>query len=306
MLLSASWLWIPITLFAVLMQTIRTAGQKQLTQYLDPVTVTLVRYLFGLPFVLIYLLLVTANSNTPLPDFNATFFVFATLSAIMQIAATVLLVYLFSLRNFAVGTTYARTEAFLTALVGVLFFSEIIKFAGWIGIIISVIGVIVLSLSRADIPGSGLFTRLWSKAAAIGLLSGLCFAICSLSLRKASLSFDINAPLLTAGLTLVTMVIMQTTAMLAYGIIKTPEKMTIMCQQWRLGLFVGLTSALGSVGWFIAMTLERASYVKALGQIEFLLALAISTLYFRERTAPVELLGMILVFIGIAILIGFA
>ena len=61
MLLSASWLWIPITLFAVLMQTIRTAGQKQLTQHLDPVTVTLVRYLFGLPFVLLYLLLVTAK-----------------------------------------------------------------------------------------------------------------------------------------------------------------------------------------------------------------------------------------------------
>ena len=299
-------------MFAVLMQTIRTAGQKQLTQHLDPVTVTLVRYLFGLPFVLIYLLLVTENNNTPLPNFNSTFFIFATLSAIMQIAATVLLVYLFSLRNFAVGTTYARTEAFLTALVGVLFFSEIIAFAGWIGIIISVIGVVVLSLSRADIPsspsgsGSGLFTRLWNKAAAIGLLSGLCFAICSLSLRKASLSFGINAPLLTAGLTLVTMVVMQTTVMLAYGIIKTPEKMVIMCQQWRLGLFVGLTSALGSVGWFIAMTLERASYVKALGQIEFLLALAISTFYFRERTAPIELLGMILVFIGIAILIVFA
>ena len=47
----AAWIWIPITLFAVVMQTVRTAGQKHLTAHLDPIAVTLVRFLFGLPFL---------------------------------------------------------------------------------------------------------------------------------------------------------------------------------------------------------------------------------------------------------------
>ena len=68
-------------------------------------------------------------------------------------------------------------------------------------------------------------------------------------------------------------------------------------------MFVGLTSALGSIGWFTAMTVERAAYVKALGQVEFLFALVISTLFFRERTTGVELMGMTLVASGVVILL---
>ena len=48
------WSWIAVTLFAVVMQSVRTAGQKQLTAHLDAVSVTLVRFLFGLPFAAAY------------------------------------------------------------------------------------------------------------------------------------------------------------------------------------------------------------------------------------------------------------
>ena len=66
------------------------------------------------------------------------------------------------------------------------------------------------------------------------------------------------------------------------------------------------TSALGSIGWFTAMTMERAAYVKSLGQVEFLFALMISTLFFRERTTGLELLGMTLVAGGVVILLSAA
>jgi drug/metabolite transporter (DMT)-like permease len=299
----ASWIWIPITLFAVVMQTVRTAGQKHLTVHLDAISVTLVRFLFGLPFAALYLACVAIGAGKTLPPLNATFIGFTVLGGIAQIVATVLLIYLFSLRNFAVGTTYARTEAFLTAFIGALFFGEWISTQGWVAIIISVAGVVVLTIARSHVESRSILGRLWNRAAAIGLGSGLGFALASLSIRKASLSFGIDDFLLTAGITLVLMVCLQTLIMVVYVAIRSPAQFTIIARQWRVSLFVGVTSALGSIGWFTAMTVERASYVKALGQIEFVFALVISTLFFRERTTGLELLGMMLVAGGVVILL---
>lgn len=299
----ASWIWIPITLFAVVMQTVRTAGQKHLTAHLDPLAVTLVRFLFGLPFAAAYLGVVAHWSDTRLPPLNGTFIGYTALGGVAQIIATVLLIYLFSLRNFAVGTTYARTEAFLTAFIGALFFGEWISFQGWTAIVISVAGVVVLTVARSHIDGASILRRLWNPAAAIGLGSGLGFALASLSIRKASLSFGIDDFLLSAGVTLVVMVILQTLIMIVYVAIKSPGQFAIIARQWRVSLFVGVTSALGSIGWFTAMTVERAAYVKSLGQVEFLFALLISTLFFRERTTRLELVGMTLIAVGVVVLL---
>ena len=298
-----SWIWIPITLFAAVMQTVRTAGQKHLTVHLDPISVTLVRFLFGLPFAALYLACVAIGSDASIPAPNATFIGYTLLGGVAQILATVLLIYLFSLRNFAVGTTYARTEAFLTAFIGTLFFGEWISAQGWIAVIISVAGVVVLTIARSQVQSSSLLRRLWNRAAAIGLGSGLGFALASLSIRKASLSFGIDDFLLTAGITLVAMVCLQTLIMIVYVAIKSPAQFAVIARHWRVSLFVGVTSALGSIGWFTAMTVERAAYVKALGQVEFVFALAVSTLFFRERTTRIELLGMALVAGGVVILL---
>jgi drug/metabolite transporter (DMT)-like permease len=299
----ASWIWIPITLFAVVMQTVRTAGQKHLTVHLDAISVTLVRFLFGLPFAALYLAFVALGSGKALPALNATFIGYTVLGGVAQIVATVLLIYLFSLRNFAVGTTYARTEAFLTAFIGALFFGEWISVQGWVAIIISVAGVVVLTIARSHVQSSSVLGRLWNRTAAIGLGSGLGFALASLSIRKASLSFGIDDFLLTAGITLVVMVCLQTLIMIVYVAIKSPSQFAIIARQWRVSLFVGVTSALGSIGWFTAMTVERASYVKSLGQVEFVFALLISTLFFRERTTGLELVGMMLVAGGVVVLL---
>lgn len=285
------------------MQTVRTAGQKHLTAHLDPIAVTLVRFLYGLPFAALYLACVALGTDQPLPPLNATFLAFTALGGVAQIIATVLLIHLFSLRNFAVGTTYARTEAFLTAFVGALFFGEWISAQGWVAIVVSVAGVVVLTIARSQVDSPSIFGRLWNRAAGIGLGSGFAFALASLSIRKASLSFGIDEFLLTAGITLVVMVCLQTLIMIVYVALRSPAQLLIIARQWRVSLFVGVTSALGSVGWFTAMTVERAAYVKSLGQIEFVFALLVSTLFFRERTTGLELLGMMMVAGGVVILL---
>jgi drug/metabolite transporter (DMT)-like permease len=299
------WIWIPITFLAAFMQAARTAGQKYLTKDFSAVGASYVRFLWGLPFALAYLLFLKQLGGHELPSPGWTFFVFAALCGLSQIAATVLLVFLFSLRNFAVGTTYARTEALLTAVLGATVFHEVLAGAGWIAIALGAVGVVLINLARTGIAGDTLLRRLFQPAAGVGLLSGLGFAGASLFLRQASLSLGLDDWLYAAALTLATVLLIQTAVMSAYVLLRARPQITAMAPNWRGCLFVGITSVIGSAGWFTAMTIERAAYVKALGQVELLFTLALSVLFFKERSTPKELSGMALVAGSIVVLLLF-
>lgn len=298
-----TWVWIPIAIGAALMQAVRTAGQKQLTSDITVMAASYVRFLFGLPLAALYL---WALVNWLEPEFEPPplrFYLFSLACAVVQIMGTVLLVRLFSYRNFAVGTTYARTEALLTALIGTLFFAEIIGWAGWLAIATSVAGVVVVTLAKTGIRGESLLTRLSDRPAWIGITSGAGFAMASLTLRQASLSLQTDHWLIAAASTLVMVLILQTTIMTVYMLLRERAQFPLIARKWKAASFVGVTSMLGSTGWFTAMTIERAAYVKALGQIEFIFTLAVSILYFREKSSPKELVGMCLVAGGIVVLL---
>lgn len=301
-----SWTWVYLTFMASAAQALRTGGQKHLTQHLSTFAVTLVRFVYGLPFVAVYFFVLLYLYDKEIPFLSSYFLGFCLLGGLGQIVATIFLVYLFSFRNFAVGTTYARTEAFLTAVVGALFFSEAVLLQGWFAIAISVAGVVAITIARTSVSDGSLFARIWNKSAVVGLATGLCFALASLSIRQAALSFGDDTFLFPAALTLLTTVLMQTAIVGIYIAIREPRQIPIMLQEWKTSTFVGATSALGSIGWFTAFTLQKASYVKALGQVEFIFTLAISVLFFRERSSRGELLGMALVVAGIVYLLAVA
>ncbi len=68
-------------------------------------------------------------------------------------------------------------------------------------------------------------------------------------------------------------------------------------------MLVGIASMLGSVGWFTAMTLQNAAYVRALGQIELIFTFLTSVLIFRERINRAEIGGTLLIVGGVLILL---
>ena len=289
--------WILWTLLAATMQSVRTAAQKQLADDMSAIAATLVRYLFGVPFVIGYFAVVSGRAEL-LPDLNATFLICATVAGVLQIVATVLLVQLFTLRNFAVGSTYARTEIMLTALLGTLFFGEAIELLGWLAIAICVAGLIAVNIGK-----SGRFNDIWNRSAVLGLGSGLAFSLTSLLIRQASLSLGIDDAVLSAAMTLTYMVLIQTTMVLSYVLITNRGELRTVAACWRTGTFVGATSVAGSAGWFTAFTLERASYVKTLGQIEFLITLGIAMSWFGERPGRLELIGMFVILAGVLMLL---
>lgn len=280
------------------MQSVRTAGQKYLADHISALGATLVRYLFGLPFAFVYLGLLLRDTAAPLPEINLTFAVSAFIAGCLQIGATVLLVKLFSLRNFAVGNNYVRAEIIFTALIGALVFAEFIPPLGWLAISISSVGLIVISVG-----GSGKLTSIWNKSAAYGLGAGLSLAMTSLLIRYASLSIGVDNAMLSAAMTLTFMISLQTVITLAWVYLRDANELKVIVRQWRPSLFVGVTSMIGSAGWFTAFTLERVAYVKTLGQIEFIVTLVIAVLYFKEKPTRSELLGMLLIVAGVIVLL---
>ena len=103
-------LWIPITLAAAFSQNIRSALQKHFSASLGATGATFLRFAYGFPFAVIYLLVLHRQFEMALPAFNGTFFAYVFVGGMSQIVATFLLVYLFSLKNFAVGTA-CRVQA---------------------------------------------------------------------------------------------------------------------------------------------------------------------------------------------------
>ena len=79
--------------------------------------------------------------------------------------------------------------------------------------------------------------------------------------------------------------------------------MLAVLKAWKVAIWVGVTSMLGSVGWFTAMAMQNASYVRAVGQIELVFTFLISYFYFKEKTNKIEAAGISLVMAGIFVLV---
>ena len=290
--------WIFWSVLAAVMQSVRTAGQKYLAEEVSPLGATLVRYLFAAPFVVLYVIWLLDDREINLPKPDTTFLLAGLIAAMLQIIATVLLVKLFSLRNFAVGSCYIRSEILATAILGLTLFGETVSGLGFLSMLVCVSGLVAITIAK-----SGKLEQLWNKSAIYGLTAGVSLSLTSLLIRQASLSFGIDDALLTAALTLAYLVLIQTVICLGLLALKQPQEFTVILVRWRISLFVGLTSLVGSVGWFTAFTLERAAYVKTLGQVEFLFTLAIAVFVFREIPNRLEWLGMGVLLIGVVTLL---
>ena len=292
--------WIYFTLLAAFMQAIRTAGQKQLSGHLNAMATTAVRYVYALPFAAIYLYWVIDFRQVELPVLNQQFLQYSLIASVMQIIGTACLVAAFKYRNFAVATSLAKTEAIQVAIVGALVFSTSLSGLGWFSVIVGVIGVLIVSkvkFTYADVfqnPGAG-----------FGLASGLALAITTLLIREASLALNTDL-MVSAAVTLLFMIVVQSLISMAYVYVQDKKQLPKMLTQWRLCLFVGVTSVIGSIGWFTGASYQNAAYVKALGQVEFFITLFLTYRIFKEKISLKEYIGMLLIIVSVVILLVWA
>ena len=121
-------IWLPASLFGGLFQAWRTALQQRLRAELSVSGAGLVRYLYGLPFALVFAAIWLTIQHDAIPAFGTAFGGFAVAGAVTQMAGTILLIMAFGHRGFVVGTAFSKTEAVQAALVTALFLGE--RFGG--------------------------------------------------------------------------------------------------------------------------------------------------------------------------------
>lgn len=296
-------LWISVTLFAAFMQNARSALQKHLKGRLTTMGATYVRFLYAVPFAVAYMLGLHLIGGAPLPAPNGAFLVYVVLGGLSQIIFTFLLLWLFSFRNFAAGTTFSKTEVVQIAILGFLVLGDTLTLASGAAILLAAVGVVVLSAAQTNVTLATLFTSLGEKSTIIGLASGAFLGASVVFFRGASLSLGYDGFVMAAGFTLAMALIFQTVVMGLYLAWKEPATLKAVVVEWRWSLAVGVAGMLASVGWFTAFTLENASYVRAVGQIELIFTFAASIFFFREKTNIKEVLGILLVAAGIVMLI---
>lgn len=286
------------------MQAVRTAGQKQLSGKLNAMATTAVRYVYALPFAWIYLGWMLSFKEVETPELNNQFLVYALIACVTQIIGTVFLVAAFRYKNFAVATSLAKTEAIQVAIVGALLFAAPLSFMGWFSVVIGVVGVFLVSKVKFSfrnmMAGSDAMMGL-----SFGLGAGLGLAVTTLLIRESSLALNTDL-MVSAAVTLVFMVTVQTFISLVYVYFQDKSQLGLMLKHWRLCLFVGVTSVLGSIGWFTGASFQTAAYVKALGQVEFFITLALTYRLFKEKITAIEYLGMFLIILSVVVLLLWA
>ena len=296
-------LWVPVTLAAAFMQNLRSALQKHLKESLSTSGATYCRFAYAVPLAMAYVVLLGEGFGFEWPAPNPRFALFAMVGGLTQITATALLVYLFALRNFAVGTTYSKTETVQAAVFGLVILGEPVSLAAAFAIGVSLVGVMFISVARSRLTLSNLLLGWTGRAAFIGVLSGTFFGLSAVAYRAASLSLGGEGFLMQAAFTLACVVVFQSAVMTVWIRLREPGELTRVIRGWRVASLVGVSGMLGSAAWFTAMTLENAAYVRAVGQIELVFTLVASYFFFRERSTALELAGIVLIVGGIVILL---
>lgn len=288
-------LWITATIFAAFLQNLRFLLQRHLkVTTLSTMGATWARFAFATPFVALMLALWLGISGQALPGPTPAFWAYAVTGAIAQMLATACVVALFGRRNFAVGVTLAKTEVILTALIGLVVLGEAVSTPALIAIGIGFFGVILLSdppKTDVALPWS---RRLFNAASGYGLASGFLFGISAVCYRGATLSLAGGDEVLRAATALLTATLVQTATLGLWLAWREAGQIARVAAAWRVSALVGLTSALGSLGWFTAFALQTAAYVKALGQVELLFTFLFSVFWLKERSSAKEIGGVAL------------
>ena len=286
------------------MQNLRSALQKHIKGRLSTGGATYVRFFYAWPFALLYLWALVSFGGYEIPEANALFLLYCLLGGLAQILFTFVLIYLFSLRNFAVGTTYSKTEVVQIALLGLILLGDTVSPVAIFAIAIGMAGILALSVAQSEeVTWKNLATSLLEKPTMVGLLCGALLGASVVFFRGASLALGDAEVVIRAAYALAVALVMQTTIMGAYLLLREKGQMSAVVRHWRPALAVGVTGVLCSIGWFTAFTLQNAAYVRAVGQIELVFTFMASVLFFKEKTNRLELAGIVLIVIAILILV---
>ena len=291
-----AWLWVVFTLAAATAQTFRNAAQRSLIDRLGTVGATHTRFIFGLPFGILALLIVSlAGGDVPKP--NVSSFVWTAIGAVSQIAATAMMLAAMRERSFVVTTAYIKTEPVQVAVFALVFLGEQITLSLAAAVIIATAGVLALSWpSRA---GREIYS--W-RPAILGIAAGGLFALSAVGFRGGITALGAPEFVPAATLTLALSLTTQTVLLSAWLWLRNPGTLRAILQSWRVSISAGLLGAFASEMWFLAFAIQNPARVRTLALVEILIAGMVSRRLFAQTPGLRDITGMVLVCVGITLL----
>ena len=284
-----STLWPVFVLIASGLQVARNAAQRELTARLGLWGATYVRFLFGLPFALLWTtVIVSWRGFSGGPDL--AFVLWVLVGAATQAGATAGVVFAMRGRAFAVATAFTKTEVLGTALVGVALIHDVITPGDWLGIALGTLGILLMARVSP--------TREAFHAALGGIAAGVQFSFSSVAYRASALEWG-GDPWVGAAMSLTSTLLVQAVCGGVLMLIFARPALKIMLRAWRPCLVPGAAGGISSAFLFTAFAIgPSAGAVKALQLIDVIIAWGVSHRLFAERIRVGEMLGIALILAG--------
>jgi drug/metabolite transporter (DMT)-like permease len=295
-----SWLWVPVTVAAATAQVFRNGAQANLTGKIGTLGATQVRFIFGLPFAVLFLLAALAIGGATVPAVGATALGWCALGALCQIAATALMLVVMRVRSFGVAYAYIKTEPVIVAVLGAVILRDIPGPAAWLAIGVVTAGVLIASIK----PGEAALLLSEGRLVMAGVLGGGLFGMSAIAFRAAIEAVTEGDFVLRSLTMLVVSLAIQSAVLGLWLALRDREAFMGSLREWRASLGAGFLGAAASSGWFIAFSLTLAANVRTLALIEMPLAALVSHPISGKGLALREWLGMGVVMAGLALLLA--
>ncbi|MCT9809452.1 DMT family transporter [Acidovorax sp. Be4] len=298
-LIDSTWLWVPLVLFAALAQTARNAAQRSLTQAIGTLPATMVRFLYGLPFALLWLGLLYWLTPRALPQFSLVYLGWIALGALFQVGGTAMLLLAMRERNFAVAVTLSKTEVLQVALFATVFLHELPTALSVVAMVTATVGVLVLSLPSRDKRWS--LSAWFSRSALYGLACGAFFAVAAIGFRGGALALGESVPWINGAWGVVLAQTLQSIVLGGWVAWRHPGGLAPVWRAWRVSLIAGSMGAAASMAWFSAYAMQGAAQVRTLGMVEVVFSYLVSRRVLSEPLSWPEKIGMLLMLIGLVL-----
>ena len=287
---------------AALGQTIRSVIQRQSRRQLGIYGSAFVRFIFGLPFSVIILLVVVGGSKVLAFDPAKEFFAWLFLASMVQIIFTIVLGYAFQSGNFATAIALSKTDALQAALFEMLLLSLIPDARLAVAISVGCVAIWLIANARSNTGLAGFLAH--KKSLALGLLAGLCLGSCSVFFRLAMDCLGEYDLLERAILTSCLATVIQALLMGGCLMLWRPAELLACLQSWRQSSLAGAIAAGTTFMWFVAFSMMSVASVRMLGQIEIVLSLLFSIYVFKEKVPLLEIAGGVLITFSVIVLLS--
>lgn len=287
------------TLIAAAAQTARNAAQSGLTRQIGTLGATQVRFLFGLPFAVLFLGIAGLATGEAVPALTMGSLGYTALGAVAQIGATALMLVTMKSRSFAVTTAWMKTEPVMVALVATVVIGDPLTPTKLVAILIATAGVVILSVK----PGTARGLVSDGGSVATGLLAGLLFGLAAIGFRGGILGLGEGSFLMRASTILVVSLVLQSGVLLVWLLAFDRVALAGSFRVWRASVLAGFLGAFASQFWFIGFSLTSAANVRTLALVEVIMALGVSRFLFRQGISSRQVVGMAIMVSGVALLL---